>query len=542
MAWGYVQGNKTAATATALSSVACTYVTANVSAGTSLLAHVTTSTQTGTTDTVATVKDGAGNNFLRIMHIAGGSPNILNDVSVWILNTPVGDVGTKPTITATLSGGTANMGILIEEWSGLAAGATLALLVDGTGGVLTGATTGATGSPTYSSSVANELLLKIYGDSGGPITYTAPSGTADANNVNSNSPADLAVVYGNSTGGAEAGSWSLAGTATQWGVILVALKLASTTITGTGGLQLPPLAEAGSGTATPPAITGTGSLLLAALAMAGSSTARTLILSMAPASGTDPVTGKGYPEGLSVGAPGSQQVQLLLAGLTAFLNYPSGASIEGAAANIAAHVIGGGAAEFLQILLSGPKLNVAGHLDWVQLQLNSSNDGGTTDAQCVLLYIDTGGTVHEYAMFDGTGFNILAGSITAAHPGSSPAVPETWQSLGTFGSATWTINQGRYRINGDGELEIDIALNAQVGGGAAGTFTWTTTLPAGYQPAGNFARAYDLAYNGTITAGQNYGCVLVDGAGTATAGRVRMQLAALPATTNVGGTIRIPLT
>lgn len=541
MAWSRIQSASKAATASAVSSVSQAYTTASLSSGTKLIVIVATSTQTGTTTAVSGVSDGT-NSFTLIGRKSAGSPNILTDVSLWALDTPAGDVGIKPTITATLGSGTANMSILIQEVSGLLAGNTTAM-ADGTLQSLSGAATGTTGSPAYSSTASNEYLVSVYGDDGGPITWTRPAAlTSDTSSLNTQSFANCALAFGNSTNGAEAGSWSLAGSAAEWATLLVAFKLASTTITGTGSLQLPPLAEAGSGTATPPAITGTGSLLLAALAMAGSSTARTLILSMAPASGTDPVTGKGYPEGLSVGAPGSQQVQLLLAGLTAFLNYPSGAGIEGAAANIAAHIIGGGAAEFLQMLVSGPKLNVASHLDWVQLMLNSANDGGTSDANGFLNYIDTAGTVHGYAAWDGTGFNILAGSIIAAHPGSSPAVAETWQSLGTFGSATWTINQGRYRINGDGELEIDIALNAQTGGGAAGTFTWTTTLPAGYQPAGNFARAYDLAYNGTITAGQNYGCVLVDGAGTATAGRVRMQLAALPATTNVGGTIRIPLT
>ena len=493
------------------------------------------------------------------MHIAGGSPNILNDVSVWILNTPSGDVGAKPTITATLSGGTANMGIEIQEISGLAVGATLAALVDGTAGVLTGATTGATGSPTYSSSVANEYLAKIYGDSGGPITYTAPSGTADASNVNSSSSADLAVVYGNSTGGAESGSWSLSGTATQWGVITVAFKLASSTITGTGGLQLPPpkmagsgLTQiigtgglqlpppkmAGSGTATPPGVTGTGGLRLPAPAMAGSA-ARTLILSIAPKAGTDQY-GNPYDEGISVGALGAQQVQLLLAALTAFLNFPSGAAIEGTAANVAAHVLGSGAAEFLQVLFSGPKLNVAGHEDWVQLMLNSANDGGSSDANAFLNYIDTTGAAHGYASMDGTGFN-ATGTFQGVHPGSSPAVAETWQSLGSFGASSWTINQARFRMTADGECEMDIALNAQTGGGAAGTFTFATTLGAAYQFSGNYARAYPLGYNGTVTSGAAAGCVLVDGAGTATAGRVRIQLPALIATTNVGGTFRIPL-
>jgi hypothetical protein len=132
----------------------------------------------------------------------------------------------------------------------------------------------------------------------------------------------------------------------------------------------------------------------------------------------------------------------------------------------------------------------------------------------------------------------------AAWHANNPAIaatPETWHSLGSFGAASWTINQGRYQLTSEGECEIDIALNAQVGGGAAGTFTWTNTLPAAYQFAGNYSRSYPLAYNGTIAAGQNYGVILVDGAGTPNPGRVRIQLAALPATTNVGNTARIPL-
>ena len=147
-------------------------------------------------------------------------------------------------------------------------------------------------------------------------------------------------------------------------------------------------------------------------------------------------------------AAGAQLMQMSPAGFIsitdpAFFEFPSGAVIEGAAANLASTVDGSGAAQFLQMLLSGPKLNVAGHEDWVQLQLNSANDGGTSDANGELVYIDTGGTPHLMAFWDGTGFNAIA-TITAAHPGSSPAVSETWQTLTLVNSYTAGVNPGGF--------------------------------------------------------------------------------------------------
>jgi hypothetical protein len=256
-----------------------------------------------------------------------------------------------------------------------------------------------------------------------------------------------------------------------------------------------------------------------------------LLVSAAPAPGTDTV-GNTYPEGLKI-----WNGQFTLAD-PAQINMPTGAAIEAVSGNMYGTVIGSGAAEFLQALISGPKTNVVG--DWVQNQWNSSNQGGTTSAEQSLIYVDSTGTPHQFAFLDKTGFNAV-GTVTAPHPGTTPAVVETWQSLGAFSTATWTVNNGRYRITAEGECELDISLNAQAGGSVAGVFTWANNILAAYQFSGNYSRSYAFGFNGTITTATNSANVLVDGAGTATAGRVRCQLPALPATTNATVTVRIPL-
>jgi hypothetical protein len=119
-------------------------------------------------------------------------------------------------------------------------------------------------------------------------------------------------------------------------------------------------------------------------------------------------------------------------------------------------------------------------------------------------------------------------------------VDETWHALGTAGSTGCTLNQGRYRLTADGETEIDIALTAGAGGSTAGTYTWSNTLPSGYQFTGNFSRAYNMGYVDPITAGVENPAIVVDGAGTGAPGRVRMFLPAFGAGTLFTVTVRIP--
>lgn len=263
-----------------------------------------------------------------------------------------------------------------------------------------------------------------------------------------------------------------------------------------------------------------------------------LIGSWAAQAGT--IAGNSYPQGLAIFN------HFLTIKDPAQMIFPSGDSMEGTAANLFAAVVGSGATRFLQSLWSGPKGNPVGATDWVQMQLNSAKDDASTDASFNLIYVDTAGGVHGYVAMDSSGFNIRAGSAIATDPSTgtpaTPAIPETWHPLGAFSSATWTVNRARYRMTLEGECQIDISLNAQVGGGAAGAFTWANNLLAPYQFTGNFSQAHAMGFNGTITTATNNADLIVDGAGTANPGRVRVQTPALPAATNLSINVRIPVT
>jgi hypothetical protein len=273
----------------------------------------------------------------------------------------------------------------------------------------------------------------------------------------------------------------------------------------------------------------------------GTPAAGNLILALTNVGGSDSF-GNTFIQGVTVGNDAGVQVLLAtLSNTQAAIQFPTNTSIEQTAANITANNNGAGALQFLQLAVSGPRLNVAAAMDWMQILFNSANEGNTSSANMEFIYVGSNQNPHIQAVFDETGFNILAGTIAAATPGSLPATPETWHSLGAFSTATWTVNTGRYRITAEGECLIDISLNAQVGGGAAGAFTWANNLLAAYQFAGNYTRAYAIGFNGTITTATNNADLLVDGAGTSNPGRVRVQLPALPATTNATISQRIPL-
>lgn len=205
--------------------LALAYSTANLTSGTKLLAAIAfagTSTQH-----VISVKDGAGNTFTQVVEQALSTNGY---TYLFAIDTPAGDVGTKPTITATWTVGQniTDKAMLLQEVSGLAVGNTLAAMIDGTAGSNGGTGGSSTGSPTYSSTAAGEYLVSVYGDDGGPETWTKPTGTtSDTHSINSNSANDLAVAWKDSTNGTEAGSWALTGTSADWGTILCAFKAAA---------------------------------------------------------------------------------------------------------------------------------------------------------------------------------------------------------------------------------------------------------------------------------------------------------------------------
>ncbi len=197
--------------------------TSNLASGGKILAAICVSNSSGGVEPVSAVKDGAGNNLTKLKSVVLTGAVF---VELWGCDTPAGDVGTTPTITATVS---TNFGatMLLQEVPGLLAGNTTAML-DGSAsqnnGTASPATTGA-----YSSTAAGEYLIGIYGDPGDGVTVSNASGyTADTANVNANGFATLFVDYKSSTNGAESASWTMSGSAVDgWETILVAFKLAA---------------------------------------------------------------------------------------------------------------------------------------------------------------------------------------------------------------------------------------------------------------------------------------------------------------------------
>lgn len=152
----------------------------------------------------------------------------------------------------------------------------------------------------------------------------------------------------------------------------------------------------------------------------------------------------------------------------------------------------------------------------------------------------TGGTTTDTLTV--TGATVLAGKVTAT--GGTAAAPslvttDAWHPVSPVPLVTgYTVNQCRYRLSVENFTLFDLQLTGNPTG-TSGVYTLTTTLPAQYQPAGAGARSYPLGYNGVITAGQNAGSILIDEAGSAAAGRVRVQIPGVAGT--LGTTAVIPL-
>lgn len=157
----------------------CTYLS-NVASGTKLVAAVALSTSNAGgvgISTVITVADASSNTATFIGGLFHGSDTYLG---LFAMDTPAGDVGTKPTLTATVNASVNNFGIamVIQEVAGIPAGNTLAAMVDGTLATNSGTTSPATGG-SYSSTAANEYLVAVIGDPGSGQTYSNPQGRVD---------------------------------------------------------------------------------------------------------------------------------------------------------------------------------------------------------------------------------------------------------------------------------------------------------------------------------------------------------------------------
>ena len=220
MTWNIIQQASTAATASSSASVAATYGQAgstpssgaNLSSGSKLIACVGYS---GAGITISSVKDGAGNTMTQVAFLANTHSNV-SGVGIYAMDTPAGDVGSKPAITATFSSSSTQGSIVIFEVSGLATGNTLAAMIDGGAAATTSfAAAGTYADPAYTTHAAGEFLIAVLADDGGPQSFGQPGAySLAANSVNNNSNANCCVAYLSSSNGAESGTWTVTGTQT----------------------------------------------------------------------------------------------------------------------------------------------------------------------------------------------------------------------------------------------------------------------------------------------------------------------------------------
>jgi hypothetical protein len=227
VAWLWLQSASAVPSAGTSASVA--FSTANLSSGSTVVATAAISALTGSGITGISMTCG-GTSMVAIKSVTSGSGGSECVTVLFALNTPAGQVGTKPTVTVSWTNN-GEAAILAQEVSGLATGATLAALADGTPGGTTGTGGASASCGTYSSSVTGEYLVAIYGDNGGTANYTIPGGySADTHNVTgNNSRANIGIAYKNSTGGAESATYTLAGSPGQWATNFVAFKVTAPT-------------------------------------------------------------------------------------------------------------------------------------------------------------------------------------------------------------------------------------------------------------------------------------------------------------------------
>lgn len=155
----------------------------------------------------------------------------------------------------------------------------------------------------------------------------------------------------------------------------------------------------------------------------------TLILSIASSTTTkDPFGTPVNPSGLTIFGPGGQNIFLGLGSSsgTSVLQFLTGAAIEQLSGGVVSAISGAGAAEFLELIVEGPSLNVAGLGDSVVMQLASSNQGGTTLAEMIFAYVNNAQVGFPIVNITNLGMAIFSTLIPAAVAGRAGL----WSSFG----------------------------------------------------------------------------------------------------------------
>jgi hypothetical protein len=245
------------------------------------------------------------------------------------------------------------------------------------------------------------------------------------------------------------------------------------------------------------------------------------------APGTDPYGNVYTPGTICIGSANGVQILLrVISALQAAMQFPTNTAIEQTAANLTANNIGSGASEFLQFLMSGPQINVAGAHEWVQIILNSANAGATSVANMELVYVANNQTPHTMATVDLNGLTAI-GSFAGIHPGVVPATQETWQQVAAGGSPAWS-GTVFYKMCAENEIMIVAQLTAP--SSTPINNTTFATLPAAYRPT-----TAGIQFGVTSSSGTNATCTL------GTDGTMHFNGVTSPSSTVWIGPIRFPL-
>lgn len=228
------------------------------------------------------------------------------------------------------------------------------------------------------------------------------------------------------------------------------------------------------------------------------------------------------PEGLTVYGANSTRIFVGIApsGSTEELFY-SGVAQELEPFGVVSGSSGAGAAQFISGALDGPQLSLAGHEDWVFVQLNSPNLGGTSFANGSIGYVNNAQVASFAAHWDANGFSVDQG------PGNVQT--DVTQRNATTNAATqitptYSIPANLMQPGNSWELELFLAGNQNVTTATTLTFTFEVngnntaiTIPAGFCTAnGAFRGSVKLKLACKIAGPANVAAIFINGEVTLT--------------------------
>lgn len=248
----------------------------------------------------------------------------------------------------------------------------------------------------------------------------------------------------------------------------------------------------------------------------------------------------------STPAGGTPSFVQLVPGSPARMLVGTGDADESQAAGVVSDITGAGTSRQLIAIMENAFVTGAGPAHLAQVQLYSASPDVTQLAQVVLIANSNVSSCQVTVSPSGTTVTGPFTSVTGAPANPSLVTTDTWQGLGSPGIANTTVNTSQYArmpfgVGTSPMTCIDVAITVNAGGAAAGVYTFASTLAAAYRFPGNYSRSYPVGFNGTITTATNNSDMIIDGAGTANPGRVRLQIPALPVNTEITATLFIPL-